>query len=150
MGLENGRVIYVYEANMKLNLRFRLRTVLLIISLQIVSSHTELAEFSDSTHELIGYCAPYHGKVCKSYITSPQVWYSNVGFQEKNHLPLSINLTFLKYSFTGRSRWWLEKWTNHNCSLGWNDHRTNWIMSSCSRSKWLVWLDVMHNCLPGH
>lgn len=37
-----------------------------------------LTKFSDSTHELIGYCAPYHGKVCKSFITSSQVWYSNV------------------------------------------------------------------------
>lgn len=37
-----------------------------------------LTKYSDSTHELIGYCAPYHGKVCKSFITSSQVWYSNV------------------------------------------------------------------------
>lgn len=38
----------------------------------------KLTKYSDSTHELIGYCAPYHGKVCKSFITSSQVWYSNV------------------------------------------------------------------------
>lgn len=38
----------------------------------------KLTEFSDTTHELIGYCAPYHGKVCRSFITSAQVWYSNV------------------------------------------------------------------------
>lgn len=37
-----------------------------------------LTKFSDTTHELIGYCAPYHGSVCKSFITSNQVWYSNV------------------------------------------------------------------------
>lgn len=37
-----------------------------------------LTKYSDSTHELIGYCAPYHGRVCKSFITSSQVWYSNV------------------------------------------------------------------------
>lgn len=37
-----------------------------------------LTKFSDTTHELIGYCAPYHGTVCKSFITSNQVWYSNV------------------------------------------------------------------------
>lgn len=37
-----------------------------------------LTKYSDSTHELIGYCAPYHGKVCKSFITASQVWYSNV------------------------------------------------------------------------
>jgi len=26
-----------------------------------------------------GYCAPYNGKICKSYITSGQVWYSQSG-----------------------------------------------------------------------
>lgn len=45
-----------------------------------------LSKFSDSTHELIGYCAPYHGKVCKSFITSSQVWYSNVSAIDTSHL----------------------------------------------------------------
>lgn len=34
--------------------------------------------YSDKTNELIGYCAPYHGTVCKSFVSSSQVWYSNV------------------------------------------------------------------------
>lgn len=32
--------------------------------------------YGDSDYEE-GYCAPYNGRVCKSYITS-QVWYSRV------------------------------------------------------------------------
>lgn len=60
-----------------------LRVTFLIFLLEIATGHANLPEFSDNTHELIGYCAPYHGKVCKSYITSPQVWYSNVSFSKK-------------------------------------------------------------------
>lgn len=33
---------------------------------------------SAATGNEIGYCAPYHGKVCKSFITSTQVWYNKV------------------------------------------------------------------------
>lgn len=63
-----------------------LRVTFLIFLLKIATSHANLPEFSDTTHELIGYCAPYHGKVCKSYITSPQVWYSNVSFSKRHYL----------------------------------------------------------------
>lgn len=30
---------------------------------------------------LLDYCAPYNGKICKSFITTGQVWYSNVSMQ---------------------------------------------------------------------
>lgn len=63
-----------------------LRVTFLIFLLKIATGHANLPEFSDTTHELIGYCAPYHGKVCKSYITSPQVWYSNVSFSKRHDL----------------------------------------------------------------
>lgn len=52
--------------------------VLLILLIKNVESDDNLPKFSDTHHELIGYCVPYHGKVCKSYITYDQVWYSNV------------------------------------------------------------------------
>lgn len=32
----------------------------------------------EGIHEELGYCAPYNGKVCKSHITTSQVWYSRV------------------------------------------------------------------------
>lgn len=91
--------------------------VLLILLLKIVAGDTNLPDFSD---ELIGYCAPYHGKVCKSYITSPQVWYSNVSlththkknfnFQCVTHLQLVVSMSHkFDIQITGRSRWRLEK-----------------------------------------
>lgn len=38
----------------------------------------------------IGYCAPYHGKVCKSFTTSTQVWYNKVS---KRSLRIAIMVT---------------------------------------------------------
>lgn len=38
----------------------------------------------------IGYCAPYHGKVCKSFTTSTQVWYNKVS---KRSLRIAILVT---------------------------------------------------------
>lgn len=37
----------------------------------------QIASREDGDEE-IGYCAPYNGKVCKSHVTSSQVWYSRV------------------------------------------------------------------------
>lgn len=34
---------------------------------------------------VVGYCAPYHGKVCKSFITSTQVWYNKVSQQRPKY-----------------------------------------------------------------
>lgn len=64
-------------ANMQPN-RLCFGCVILICLITNVASDDNLPKFSDTTHELIGYCVPYHGKVCKSYITYDQVWYSNV------------------------------------------------------------------------
>lgn len=52
--------------------------VVLVLLIENIQTDPDLPKFSDTAHELIGYCAPYHGKVCKSFITSTQVWYSNV------------------------------------------------------------------------
>lgn len=53
-------------------------TILLVICFDYTECDAHLSKSNDGTTELIGYCAPYHGKVCKSYITTGQVWYSNV------------------------------------------------------------------------
>lgn len=58
--------------------RLHFGIVLVILLIKNVESDDNLPKFSDTTYELIGYCVPYHGKVCKSYITYDQVWYSNV------------------------------------------------------------------------
>lgn len=33
-------------------------------------------DWDDPVEEEEGYCAPYNGKVCKSFVNSRQVWYS--------------------------------------------------------------------------
>lgn len=40
------------------------------------SSLTTGSDWDDTPEEEEGYCAPYNGKVCKSFINSRQVWYS--------------------------------------------------------------------------
>lgn len=67
-------------APFKYILRFRI--ILLIVLINVSRGDAELPKLT-GTHELIGYCAPYHGKVCKSYIKSNQVWYSNVSDLDK-------------------------------------------------------------------
>lgn len=57
-------------------LRFALLSLSIYMEKSICYGH--LADLSDKTNDLIGYCAPYHGKVCKSYVSYSQVWYSNV------------------------------------------------------------------------
>lgn len=64
--------------------------IVLIFLIENATSDNSLQKFTDTTHELIGYCAPYHGKVCKAYITSGQVWYSNV----------SVQLNYLTFVYT--------------------------------------------------
>lgn len=34
--------------------------------------------YGDNSDYEEGYCAPYNGRVCKSFITTSQVWYSRV------------------------------------------------------------------------
>lgn len=52
--------------------------LIVAICTQYAVCETDLLNYHVDSGELIGYCAPYHGKVCKSYIKSSQVWYSNV------------------------------------------------------------------------
>lgn len=39
-------------------------------------SSTVGGDWDDALDEEEGYCAPYNGKVCKSFVNSRQVWYS--------------------------------------------------------------------------
>lgn len=52
----------------------------LFISLLLCAFYLEqcLSEKMVMNEGGFGYCAPYNGKVCKSHITSTQVWYSRV------------------------------------------------------------------------
>lgn len=45
-----------------------------IIIIKLSSSSSSMIKENNDNEE--GYCAPYNGKVCKSFITSGQVWYS--------------------------------------------------------------------------
>jgi hypothetical protein len=40
--------------------------------------------------ETLGYCAPYNGKICKSYIKSNQVYYSQTGGWENENIATGI------------------------------------------------------------
>lgn len=112
--------------------------------------------------EEIGYCAPYNGKVCKSYITSSQVWYSRVSvswqylfvnnvFAESRWLmphrtawnKWKMSVFFLLMGrfvcfcllFAGRSDGRLGKWKNYDCSVGWIDCGFKWNVPQCSRGE---------------
>lgn len=58
-------------------LRFAL-VFFLLIRMDKTICYGHLLDSSNKTNDLIGYCAPYHGKVCKSFVSYDQVWYSNV------------------------------------------------------------------------
>lgn len=61
--------------------------IILIFRVKVFICETnQHTKYHVDTSELIGYCAPYHGKVCKSYITTGQVWYSNVSDDVKEIL----------------------------------------------------------------
>lgn len=68
----------------------KLSFFVLILFVSHIKSDDNLPKFSDTTHELIGYCVPYHGKICSSYITYDQVWYSNVSVDLQLNVILKI------------------------------------------------------------
>lgn len=52
---------------------------LLVLCWLLVETHEQWSVVAASGNDYaVGYCAPYHGKVCKSFITSTQVWYNKV------------------------------------------------------------------------
>lgn len=97
--------------------------ILLFTSIGNILCDNHLAKLSDASAELIGYCAPYHGKVCKSYITTGQVWYSNVSVPDSYINQFSVVhkvciLIRMGFDFAGRSGRRLEKWANNNGIMG--------------------------------
>lgn len=62
----------------------RFKTLTMFLFVIFILSHLNGKCFGDfvldksNSENEEGYCAPYNGKVCKSYITSSQVWYSRV------------------------------------------------------------------------
>lgn len=82
-------VVSVFGANEQTMLRAKSACQWLFVLMACVRysvCNTDLLNYHVDSGELIGYCAPYHGKVCKSYIKSSQVWYSNVSLNHQQSL----------------------------------------------------------------
>lgn len=93
----------------------------------------------------VGYCAPYHGKVCKSYITSTQVWYNKVrtAFWICVGIDFSIPFLFWFEWFVGGPIGRMGEWKNHQRSMGWNDIRIAWDVPESGWGMYYIELSVI-------
>jgi hypothetical protein len=86
---------------------------LCLLSFQVKSNFASNLESFD-----VGYCAPYNGKICKSYITT-QVWYSR---EDKSGGWLNEKITTglfdeLMEDLPPNCRWAAEKMVNSSNNL---------------------------------